>query len=570
MASNDRIRSHGLSVPLFLFSMGCTTLFLAGCSPNAAHIKRGDELLKGGLHEEALEEYEKSAELAPDDPQVRTRILQTRKTISEKANAEGLATLEQKDEFAALLLFKKAIQFNPEEPEYKKNLKKAADALVAASKKSLGEKKAKEAVELLRRIKTELPKYQPALQALKEAEEAMVRVLYEEAKAFQEKSLLGNALISLMKIKKLFGAFQDSATREIEVREELQSSAIFKVKAQAFKVSKRWAETTSNWIHRLKDTKLPKCPNFALSTARQERISLNVGLENVAFSETKETTQGKQKYQSGTQKVDNPKYGETENKIESDRKRVIELEQLLKDGEVKLEELRQRFADAGPDDDDASLRQRLKEAEQEQAKHLKEKSDTENEETHLREVLASTPKKLNEPVYSDYNYPVLTVQRTATAHAKVLLMGEGGLEIFNKPLSGSASTQDKTNQAFPKYHVAADPLSFPKSDDVLMADAVGRVFQSIVELLDQECQRWQAEILSAARQGSRDAKIEATEDFILYLFVSPENPDPEAVKFLKEQCGVLDIDSLLGKEAPPAKEAPAEIEAPAEKDSPRE
>ena len=102
-------------------------------------------------------------------------------------------------------------------------------------------------------------------------------------------------------------------------------------------------------------------------------------------------------------------------------------------------------------------------------------------------------------------------------------------------------------QAAPRYGVKADPLAFPVGDEDLAdkatTDAAGKIGKQLVGL----CGRWQDEILSRARQAVTAAPIEATEDYVLYLLVYPEQAPSEIKQFLKEQFQFEDIGALRGK-----------------------
>ena len=81
----------------------------------------------------------------------------------------------------------------------------------------------------------------------------------------------------------------------------------------------------------------------------------------------------------------------------------------------------------------------------------------------------------------------------------------------------------------------------------MVKDAIGKATENVAEKLGGQCQKWHAEILSRAAQASTGAAIEATEDYVLYLFVSPGKPPPEVVEFLKKQRDFSALDELRGQ-----------------------
>jgi hypothetical protein len=212
-----------------------------------------------------------------------------------------------------------------------------------------------------------------------------------------------------------------------------------------------------------------------------------------------------------------------------------------------IEESRQAMADAGPDDDETALRKRLKDAEKKREDHRAELRETENRLLEFRGTIKRTKRKLKEPVFDVHKYDVEKVTRTCTVRIKVTARGEGGVKALDEELQGTAETSDTTNPAMKKYDVKADPLEFPAKDEELVKQAIENATKNIAEKLGGQCQKWHEEILSRARQASTGAAIEATEDYVLYLFVSPGKPPPEVVEFLKKQRDFTALSEIRGE-----------------------
>ncbi len=114
-------------------------------------------------------------------------------------------------------------------------------------------------------------------------------------------------------------------------------------------------------------------------------------------------------------------------------------------------------------------------------------------------------------------------------------------------LEGSASTEDTTNPADAKHSIKSDPLEFPKNDEVLGGEAIGKTIDKIGDFVGEQCKLWNEEILVRAQQATSAAPIEAVEDYVLYLLVSSGTPPPEVVEFLKTQLSFTDIKTLRGR-----------------------
>ena len=218
-----------------------------------------------------------------------------------------------------------------------------------------------------------------------------------------------------------------------------------------------------------------------------------------------------------------------------------------KDREV-VKQMRQAFADAGPDDDEQTLRERLKKAEKEQKKKRAEKLAKEDLVLQNRNLLSRTPSVLDLPVYDEHEYRIYEVTRTAGVRMFLdATSDDGQVLIRSADVEGSASAKDKTNKANSPYGVEADPLQFPKSDEELMDEAYTAVVKQAAGRIGDLCKRWQGDILARARQASSGAELEAIEDYVLYLLVSPGEPPADLVRFLKEKRDFEDIAALRRK-----------------------
>jgi TolA-binding protein len=403
------------------------------------------------------------------------------------------------------------------------------------------------ATKIFKEVLEERPDFAEAKQALKEAESGMTDMLYSEAVDYFKRGLYGNALISVVQLRKKVGAYEGSADVEVSARDNLKNAARFGVKVTAARVARRLKARTEELTERLQHVKIEQCPTAEMPASEGARLSVKVGFEGVSFGQEKETTSGEQKYRSGTRKVDNPKYLELKKQIGESEEKIKRLEEELQRDTKVIEQSRQAMEDAGPEDDDAGLRKRLKGAEKQRKDHRADLHDTENRLVEYRGTIRRTKRKLDEPVFDTHTYEITKVTRTCTVRVKVVARGEGGIKLLDEEVQGSAEISDTTNPAEKKYNVEADPLQFPKKDEELVNEAVDKAAGNIAERLGGQCQKWHAEILSRARQASTGAAIEATEDYVLYLFVSPDKPPPEVVEFLKKQRDFTALDELRGE-----------------------
>jgi tetratricopeptide (TPR) repeat protein len=524
--------------------LGC--LLWAGCAGLDPQVKRGDELAKAGLFAEALDAYRAAAERAPDDPEIEARILRTRRSLAEETDADGLRLLEAGDVEAALQAFKRAVELHPQGP-YERNLKKAALQRIGAGRRAIEEKRFAEAIAIFKGLLEELPRLKRAERGLKDARLAWGEVLLRKAADFQQRGLPGNALIELVRLRRIAGDYADAPARERQARAALARSARFVYRVAPARVRRRLLALTADLVQRVQRAELPACPHagVAAEVDRAPQVRLTVGVARRRIRDERSMRMGQQKYQSGTRPVDNPAFLKLEDEIEKVRRAIAALEQEVADDAVVVEQVRQAFADAGPSDDEQALRERLIAAEKQQAKHNQELAELRERAVAMRNRLSQTPRKLQEPVYDMHDYEIVKVDRTLELTAEVTARSDNGQVLLNGvEFSASAATADETNPAAPRYGVEADPLEFPKSVEELEAAAAAALAADVAGRLGDLCQRWQGEILERARQAGKAAALEAIEDYVLYLLATRDAPPADLIRFVAEQRDFKAIEAL--------------------------
>ncbi len=523
-------------------------LFLSACSGAKAHIQRGDELLQANLPEQALAEYRQASEKDPENPQARARVAQVQASLAQVAGEEGKLFLQNQDFFGAVAAFRRAVALKPQEPMHRKNLSQAVAHLLAAARKQQENNEFKSARSTLEQLRKQLPQDGEVKQALGQAKYVWAKKLYADAEQFLARDLFGNALAILAQVHSLVGVFRESAALEVQAREKLEQTARFGIEVLPSKTKKRFRDSTAGMVQQLRQISVEKCPTVAMPAEGKPKIKLRVAVSKISFEQDKDLETGEQKYQSGTRKVDNPVYLKMQEERGRNQARIGELAEDLEKDDTIIEQSRQAFADAGPDDDEESLRSRLQKAEKLQAQHRAELSQCQNKVDELREKIRKTPAELDEPVYDTFNYDIKKITRKVEVTVKWLALGDGGVRLEREELTGQAEVSDSSHQARPKYGVSGDPLVFDKNDEEIIAEALAQVSKEASGRCSVLCAGWQDEILSRANQAAVAAVIEATEDYVLYLFVKPGPPPSEVVRFFQEQFELSDLDALRGIE----------------------
>jgi tetratricopeptide (TPR) repeat protein len=517
---------------------------LGGCSSVGQYIERAEKLSEAELYEEAEAEYKKAAKLDPDNPKIKIGLKKVHQALAKIEVREALAYIEEGDHHSAIALLNKANKRSPKDRGLANELQVAAAKLQELGQKAVEQKKFQDALEILNAVITIVPNNSVARQRREEVEKEWAQFLYEKAETYLEGRLYGNALISLVKLGTMVGTYRDSASVEYDLRARLKQQAQFGVSVRPVKVKKSLRNLNKQIAENIRKQVASACPNAKPASKKNVKAIFKIEYLGSKIEQLRKVEQGTKKYQSGIRKVDNPEYLKLEESIADGRQRITELSGVLEEDAQRIEELRRVFQDAGPSDDEEAIRKRLLQAEEQQTKHQKELHQTSDNVVNWRESLSETPRKLDEPVYDDYRYDIVTVTKTATIKVQLDATIDGDDFLVDREYEGKASVKDSSNAAVPKYGVKADVLKFAKSDDELSKDALIEMIGQLKNVLEQSCNTWRQRILSRARQASAGAPIEATEDYVLYLFVADDELPKDLIEFMNEHHQIKDLAAI--------------------------
>jgi tetratricopeptide (TPR) repeat protein len=524
--------------------------FLAvACSGAAETIKRGDQLASAGLHEEALAEYEKAGRASPEDAELAVKIAQSRRQLAAQLGETARKQAEAGDRRGALGTLKRALEHDPDGRALETEMKRLVTAELEAGRKAADEARWQDALDQYGWLQKEFPRLAPARVGRERVVEAWAGGLLKEARDFLGRGLEANALISVLKAQRVAGGpVGNSAALESELRGRLKQASLYAFAVLPGKPKARFVEGTARLVGLVERAEVPGCPGAVAGAAGQARLRLTLELIGLEFSQARAESRASQRYQSGTRPVPNPAFGELEQTIEQGRGAALELEKKIKEVERVVEQARRAFEDAGPSDDEDSLRGKLKAAERELEVLRKNLADTQSKVLAQRNQLSATPRMLDEPVYAEHEYAVHEVTRTALARVQASARSEGGQWVLrHEGLEGRASTADKTHKAEPRFGVKADPLEFPVKDDELGAAALEDAARRLAERVGAQCQAAQKEALARARQAAAESPLEAVEDFALFVILVDEAPPVDLVAHLKKVRDFDDLEALGGK-----------------------
>jgi tetratricopeptide (TPR) repeat protein len=508
-------------------------LVLVACLGPNQHLLRGEEFSKNGLHTKALLEYKKAARQDPEDPGIAARIAKTENTLARMDLSVGLEQLKDHDCAAAIGSFSKAAERAPELPALEANLKKAVVCRINQGEKLVETRSFSEAMSVFQQLIERFPRLVQAKQGLNAARGAYAQDLLDQARRFEKADRVGNALIRMLRIKKLMGVYKDSVQFEMAIRSRLRRKMLYNVVIRPTKVRRSNLRPTIDFVQRLRGEKLSGGDLRADGT--NVHLVLGVGIRKVNTKTKKVFLKGQKKYQSGTRPVDNQEFIALENQLEKKRAHIASSKARVASLITHRDQARQSFADAGPDEDDQALREGLLQVE---ARIKIISDDLKAAQASAKELsrrLALTPRLLSEPVFDTFAYRVTHWTRKLTVTLGVKATDGEGRRVFDeKSLEASVTDEDKAHRAFRRYGIKADPLGFSLSKEKLLDQALAGAAKKVVRRLLVARTQYLKTLIDRARQSSSEE--ETAEYYVQYLFTG-EKPPEDLIQFIKNSTG---------------------------------
>ncbi len=519
------------------------TIWIAGlvsvgwmhCSAPSLRLQRGDELMKAEMYEQALEEYQQAASLDPQDTTLMIRVKQIRKLLVERSVDACNSLLELKEYDTALVSFSAVLQYGAGEPTAALTIEKLAYRFMQGGKDFLREGKIKDSFFLMDQLLEYLSAYEYVEKISKKIQLDWADELYRLASSWQEKKQPGNSLVVLAMIRKLVGNYKDTGSLEAEARSSLRAKAHTSVDLQLVWSRNKWIFSTESLADRIKQSAVRLCPALRFEKKTKQDLFVKLNLRKLDYRTERQDSDFEQKYRSGTRKIDNPEVFKLEAQIEEGKTGIDELQARLDLDAQNIRAYRQAFADAGPEEDEEKLRNRLLQAEKQQRENQGRLSDIHKQVNSLRRKLAETPKKLHEPIYAMHSYKVTKVTRIAQTEARLTAWDKMKNMLIAEQLSASASTSDTTCVAQPKYGIKADPLHFEKSDDVLQNEALTQLESNAVKHLEKLCSHLGGNLIEKIQALPPQEIDEVIELIVLYMFVTGDAPTSKMQEILERE-----------------------------------
>ncbi|RME20996.1 MAG: hypothetical protein D6806_15440, partial [Deltaproteobacteria bacterium] len=164
------------------------------CAPaTSEYIRRGEELEKAQLYQEALEQYQQAKRVSPDDPEIDGRILKLKRKLADEQVATARMLLEQNQYMDAAGALKQAIEIAPSHQQARRLLSKTILSLLASIDRQARKGDVVEAYGRAQKLRTLFPSDGQVERAISGLRQQLAASLLEKARQNLDRGLFGNA-----------------------------------------------------------------------------------------------------------------------------------------------------------------------------------------------------------------------------------------------------------------------------------------------------------------------------------------------------------------------------------------
>jgi hypothetical protein len=162
----------------------------------------------------------------------------------------------------------------------------------------------------------------------------------------------------------------------------------------------------------------------------------------------------------------------------------------------------------------------------------------------LANDLARTPKTVSEPVMDVFHYEVKDFTRACASSGQAAFEA-AWTSAERVDLHEQKSTTDSTNDAYPQYGVAADPLRFPQSDELLVDGANRALAQTVASAVRERARRYYRNMAERAQELVTKDRDAATDMMVALLLAGKSYLDAATVaRFDQELERLYGLESL--------------------------
>ncbi len=519
------------------------SLYLVGCA-YGRHIERGDNAYARGDFETALVEYQAAQAEKPDSEEARDKIAATERELAALYSDEVTRALSAGEYLVAADTARGARATLPANPVSGELVEQVSVATLAHADALAGQQSYARALALYEGLIELLPsaaaQTDPRIDTLKRRWTA---ILSERGAAAAQAKRAGDALLLYTKAAQLSGAPEHEA-RAAALRAQLLSEYRYVVAIAPPGGAEAEAVTTAlGQVAVPPGLRLQAAPS---ATAQPANAALTLTMATPNFDVQTSSRVETATFQSGTQLVKNPRHKDRRRALEREEQRLSDDEDEVARYEAEVAKYQQRVADEGDTPDTTTgAEQALSGAQSNLKAARRDLEDQRREVRRARKRLADEPHSLEEPVYSDLSYTVMTQTLIAEAGFSAALTHSDGRAELREQQVLVVDASDEGHPAQPTADVPEDPIILPERGE-LVAELRQQALNIAAALIYQSFRDWRETLLAAALSApSTDDRVDR---YVIYLVTDPEAPVPTPPPVdLDALRGIPNAELLLGQ-----------------------
>jgi len=510
-------------------------------------MKEGNDAYNSGDFPRALEAFQRAASLKPDERQAEAMLAATRNQVAADQICEQAAALLRAGDWrAAVNKYGAALNVAPDNPKAVAGMKAAkgagaktlmseADTLTAQGNLPAAIMKLDEAFALL-------PDYAGVAEARAKAKRAMADKMFADGGRYENAGHLASALVCYRMVKLLVPDYHNieeklaAGNKNIEDSAEYEAAVVFKEpdNLEEDVIAKLVDEFAKGGIRVLDPAELDAARKINPGYAPDGVLTVTIEQPDIVRS-TPKTERRTVRYVKSTRQVENVEHAQLQDEVERDRDRVLELEREIDDQQHEVHRIErerdmveeQWHATSPGDPNREALRRRLDRLRDDASRaedrlnELMKLHDAwvyrvRDEQARLRE----TPPFIEEVIYADYTYDIVTNRITATQDAVYTLMDKRlNMKLVSGKMTAEQSADGEVVKGFKPAGIAPKPDELPSKgemEDRVAGELADRLPKDLADALRKFPLRYLYMAEVAEKAGDKEA---AFDNYARYAFV---------------------------------------------------
>lgn len=512
----------------------------SGCATSST-LKQADSLMSRGRYTEALALYRQEQSAHPKSRPAQEGLQAAKRKESERLTGMAAIRLEANDPARAFELYADATRYNPDNQTAVDGLARSRDLWMERAKNLEASDRPQEALSVYERILREYRGYQPCLDAIRGIQVNGANRHRTAATQYVSQRQPGNAVIELLKARRLYADLPGIETDLQEVVDMTRGAAAIDIavfaRAKSALLGPPWA---ARWTERFAGRQDPVTV-IAGPTERTLRVEIFGTFSKITRKTEKSVAT--LEVPAGFVSKPNPEYEVAKAKVDAALAKVRTVEIPLRDAQLLLdamvEERRREGGTARPDEE--AQRKRVAEA----AKPHKAAME---EYQRLSQALAPLQASFQVPITRKVQYPVQLTTATLALTGDVVISDRSGKVIETLPIRETLSVSDTSHpllKATPdRPELPPDAVLLP-DDNALKVQLEQKVIDVVAVRVEEQVQKVLTARWSDARRLAVAGKVDAaTEMFLMAWMADPRQAPDEALRYILETRQALGLPLL--------------------------